>query len=56
MALQLLLETSGGLSDIRSVESAGIFSGQKTTYVLLPHSIVFLDVRTFITSVFCCMR
>jgi hypothetical protein len=54
MALQLLLETSGGLSGIRSVESACIFSGQKTTYVLLPHSIVFLDVRIDIAGVFLC--
>jgi hypothetical protein len=54
MALQLLLETSGGLSGIRSVESAGIFSGQKTTYILLPHSIVFLNVRIFISGVLLC--
>ena len=47
MALQLLLEASSGVSAMKSVESACIFDGQRMTVMILPHSVVFVNVCPF---------
>lgn len=47
MALQLLLEASSGVSAMKSIESACIFDGQRMTIMILPHSVVFVNVCPF---------
>lgn len=45
MALQLLLETYAEVTSLKTIESAYIFEGKRITIVLLPHSVVLINVR-----------
>jgi hypothetical protein len=44
MALQILLETAVEVTGLKSTQSESIFDGQGITTVLLPYSIVLINV------------
>ena len=46
MALNLLLETYADVTSLKTIESADIFESRRITVVLLPHSVVLINVRT----------
>lgn len=46
MALNLLLETYAEVTSLKTIESADIFESRRITVVLLPHSVVLINVRT----------
>lgn len=48
MSLQLLLETSVEVTNLKSTQSDNTFNGQRITSVLLPYSVVLINVSSII--------
>lgn len=52
MSLQLLLETHEAVTSLKSIESANLFGGQRSTIVILPHSVVLINVSHLDSQLF----
>ena len=44
MALQLLLETHTDVTSIKSIDSIDLYQGQRVTIVLLPYTVILINV------------